>query len=147
MTNLGRQLFRRGLPDLAEEKYREALELSPEYGPARIGLGLLQLRRGRLAEAEQQFRTALASEPRSLDARIGLAYVQVLRGGDEVSEAESMLHAVLADNPGEARGHFLLGLIHQQRGELDHAAARFRKAAEFLMSQRGTWVMPEENPP
>jgi Flp pilus assembly protein TadD len=146
LTNLARQLLRRGLPDLAEEKYHEALELMPTYVPARLGLGLLKLRRGRLAEAELEFRTVLGSEPKSLDARLGLAYVQVLRGGEEVGEAETMLHGILAGNPPEPRAHFLLGLIHQQRSEPDEAAASFRKAAEFLMSQRGTWVMPEEGP-
>jgi tetratricopeptide (TPR) repeat protein len=147
LTSLGRQLARRGLPELAEEKYFEALELSPAYVPARLGLGGLYLRGGRLAEAELEFRTVLGGEPKSLDARIGLAYVQVLRGGAETGEAETMLRGVVAGNPAEARAHYLIGLIHEQRDELDEAAASFRTAAELLMSQRGTWAMPEEGAP
>lgn len=145
LTSLGRQLARRGLPELAEEKYVEALELMPVYTPARLGLGGLYLRRGRLAEAELQFRTVLGGEPTSLDARIGLAYVQVLRGGAEMGEAETALRGILAGNPAEARAHYLLGVIHQQRNELEEAAAGFRAAAEVLMSERGTWVVPEES--
>ena len=36
LTSLGRQLVRRGLPELAEEKYLEALEVMPTYPPARL---------------------------------------------------------------------------------------------------------------
>jgi tetratricopeptide (TPR) repeat protein len=141
LTNLARQLVRRGLPEVAEEKYFEALEIMPSYLPARLGLGFLRLRRGHLAEAELEFRTVLAIEPKSLDGRLGLAYVQVLRAGDELAEAETTVRGILASNPGEARAHYLMGLVHERRDELDKAAASFRRAAEALMSQRGTWVV------
>lgn len=139
LTNLGRQLVRRGLAEAARDKFGEALELVPDYTPALLGLGTLRLRRGRLAEAELDFRAVLAVEPASLDALLGLAYVQTMRGGDELGEAATTLHAVLAAHPAEPRAHYLMGLVHQQRNEAADAAASFRAAAEFLMSQRGTW--------
>ncbi len=147
LTSLARQLVRRGLPEVAEEKYVEALETVPTYAPARIGLGILQLQRGRLAEAELEFRTVLISVPKSVDARLGLAYVQVLRGGAEVAEAETTLRGVLSSHPSEPRAHYLMGLLHQQRSEIEEAAASFRTAAEHLMSQRGAWdVRARETP-
>ena len=134
-------MVRRGLPDVAAEKFVEALELAPSYAPARLGLGGLHLRAGRLAEAELEYRTALAEEASSVDGRLGLAYVQVLRGGEELGEAETILREVLASNPGEPRARYLMGMVHEQRGDPEAAAASFRKAAELLMSQRGSWEL------
>lgn len=141
ITSLGRQLMRRGLPEVAEEKFVEAVELAPGYAPARLNLATLQLRRGRLAEAQLQFDAVLVSEPGSIDARLGLAYVGALRGGAELTEAETTLRAVLAGRPDEPRAHYLMGLVHEQREELQEAATSFKTAAELLMARRGTWEM------
>ena len=140
VTSLARQLARRGLPDLAEEKYIEAIEMAPGYVPARLGLGLLRLDRGRLAEAELEFSAVLAAEPKSIDAKLGLAFVQTMRGGDELDVAEALVREVLAIGPNEPRPHYLMGLIHEHRDGWQEAAASYRTAAELLMSQRGSWA-------
>jgi tetratricopeptide (TPR) repeat protein len=139
IESLARQLVRRGLNELAEEKYREALALAPEHVPARLGLGMLLLERRQLAAAEEQYRAVLAADEGSTDATLGLAYIQTLRGGAELEEAERTLRGVLVANPAEARAHYLIGLIHQDRGEHEAAGAAFRKAAELLMSRRDAW--------
>jgi len=144
LASLARQLADRGMDDAARAKYEEALAVVPGFAPARLGLAALLLRGGRLAEAEQGFRDVIAVEPHDLEARLGLAYVLVLRGGDELAEAETIVHAVLANRAGEPRAHYLAGMIHQQRGEVAEAAASFRAAAELLMNRRWDLVPARE---
>jgi len=138
LTQLARQLARRGLGDMAAQKYAEALELVPQYPEAHLGLGLLQLKRQHLAEAEQRFRTVLDYDPDSVDASLGLAYVQTLRGGAELDPAEQQVRRVLANHPTRARAHYLLGLIAEARGDVKQAAASFKRAAAIAI-ERTEW--------
>jgi len=144
ITSLARQLARRGLGRLAEEKYQEALAIAPDYPPARIGFAMILLEMDRLSAAEREFRTALAVNPASLEAALGLAYVQTLRGGAELDAARQSIRDLLRDHPSEPRAHYLLGIIQQNRDEKDDAIASFRKSTELLMNRRETWtVIPE----
>lgn len=143
ITRLANRLARRDLAELAEQKYAEALEIVPDYAPARLGQASLALRRGRLADAERSFQGVLERQPGSVEASLGLVYVQILRGGDELVEAERSLRDLLAAGPGEPRAHYLLGLIQQKLGRVDEAAASYREAAELLMNRRESWnVIP-----
>lgn len=135
VTALAEQLARRGLSEMAEEKFAEALEYWPNHVGARLGLGKLFLRKNRLAEAESQFRKALVSSPDSVEASLGLGIVQTLRGGDELADAEEIAAQILARNPSQPRAHYLLGLVHEQRDELEQAAASYKRAAELLMER------------
>jgi hypothetical protein len=135
LTQLARQLARRGAADLAAEKYREALEMDPEHVSARMGLGTLLLNQRRLAPAEGQFRAVLAVDSESAQALLGLSYVQTLRGGAELEPAEKTVRAVLARSPANARAHYLLGLIQEGRNQPAEAAASFKRASELLLER------------
>jgi tetratricopeptide (TPR) repeat protein len=135
IAQLGRQLMRRGLDEMAAEKYREALELNPRLTMAHLDLGMLMLKRQRLAEAEKQFRTVLADQPNSLQGGLGLAFVQTLRGGSELDEAEKTVRALLARSPSQPRAHYLLGLIQERRGKPEDASASFKKSSELLLER------------
>ncbi|MEI8198373.1 MAG: tetratricopeptide repeat protein, partial [Phycisphaerae bacterium] len=142
IAGLAQQLARRGLDDMAAEKYAEALQLDPKQPGAHLGFGMLQLKRGKLAEAEVQFKLLLEQDPKSLEAKLGLAFVQTSRGGGELDLAEQSVREILVANPTLARGHYLLGLIAQQRKKPEEAAQSFKKAAEILMDQ-----VPQETTP
>ncbi len=133
LTMLAGQLSARGLVALAEQKYAESLELDPKQTAAWVGMGTLKLRRGRLSEAEQHFNRALEQDPKASDAALGLAFVMTRRGGDELPEAEKLTRKVLTENPSEPRAHYLLGLIQEQAGDSEAAAASFKRAAELLL--------------
>ncbi|MGA2499676.1 MAG: tetratricopeptide repeat protein, partial [Tepidisphaeraceae bacterium] len=135
LAHLAFQLDRRGLPDMAAEKYREALGLNPDHTSAHMGLAGLLLKTRRLAEAEAQFRLVLAKQPDSQQALLGLAFVQTLRGGSELDEAEKSVRGMLARSPALARAHYLLGLISEQRNKPQDAAASFKKASELLLDR------------
>jgi tetratricopeptide (TPR) repeat protein len=133
---LARQLVRRGLDDMAVEKYTEAIGLDPHHAAARLELGQLLLKRRRLAEAEKNFQAVLADDPASLEAKLGVAYVQASRGGPELPEAEITCREILARSPSHPRAHYLLGLILEQRGKTDEAILSFKKAAQLLLERK-----------
>lgn len=136
VTQLARQLGRRGLDEMADEKYHEALTLWPQSVEARLGLGRLDLKRGRIADAEAQFRAVLATSPNVVEATLGVAYVQTVRGGDELVEAERMVREVLDRDNSQPRAHYLLGRINEQRGKMTEAAANYKRAAELLLERQ-----------
>lgn len=134
IAHLASQLARRGLSDMAVEKYREALDLNAAHPDARLGLAMLLLKQRRLPEAEAEFRKVLAGQPDSPRARLGLAYVQTLRGGaNELDEAERATRAILARNPSNARAQYLLGLVFEKRNKPEEAAASFKKSSELFL--------------
>jgi Tfp pilus assembly protein PilF/peroxiredoxin len=135
LTELARQLSQRGLLSLAEQKYDEALQSDDNYAPAHLGWGMLQLRRRRWPQAEQRFRDVMARDAESVPAALGLAFVHIFRGGDELKEAESLMRRVLVKHPSQPRAHYLMGLIHEKRGDLEQAAASFKEAAALLLQQ------------
>ena len=135
LAQLARQLMRRGLDEMASEKYAEALQLNPNLASAHLDLGTLLLKHKRLAEAEKQFRAVLAEDANSLQANLGVAFVQTLRGGKELDDAEGTVRAVLARSPAQPRAHYLLGLIQERRGNQTDAAASFKRASELLLER------------
>ncbi|MHC4773721.1 MAG: tetratricopeptide repeat protein [Planctomycetota bacterium] len=137
LVHFADRLCQRGLDDMAEAKYVEALELAPGLRSAQLGLGNLLLRRGRFDEAEHEFVKVLAEEPESPSARLGRAFVSAYRGGPELDQAESTARELIEHDGSWARAHFLMGLIHEQRGDHAAAADSFRTAAELLLSRIG----------
>ncbi len=136
LTKLAYQLGQRGMTSLAAQKYREALKEHPQQLSALLGLGHLFLFQHRLADAETPFRAVLKIEPQSIQANLGLAYIQTQRGGEELTDAESRLRQVLTRQPTLARAYYLLGLINEQRQEIEKASANYKKAASLLLEQQ-----------
>jgi Tfp pilus assembly protein PilF/peroxiredoxin len=135
LSELARQLARRRLSELAVQKYNEAIELAPDYVPAHLGLGVLELNQRHLPEAERHFNAVLSVEPKSIEASLGLAFLMTLRGDKELDTADRLVRGVLAEKPDEPQAHYLMGRIHEQRGEKDAATASFKKAAELFMER------------
>lgn len=135
IAQLARQLARRGLDDLALEKYQEALKLDGGHLSAHLELGMLLLKARRLPDAEKEFRLVLAAQPKSMQSALGLAFVQALRGGEELKDAERAVRKILAANPTLARAHYLMGLIQEKRGQMDDAVASYKRAAQLLLER------------
>jgi tetratricopeptide (TPR) repeat protein len=141
LAHLARELVRRDMPDMAEQKYREAIAAWPKCYEAQLGLGELLLSQDKLDEAESAFKSALELTTASVDAMLGLEATIIKRGGEGVTKADEDVRRILAKNPKLPRAHYLLGLIHQQRAEYADAAACFRTAFELLM-ERGEAANP-----
>jgi len=133
LVHLGCQLLEHGMDDMAEARFREAVDLVPGSAPARLALGDLYRAGGHIDLAEAQIRALLALDPESIDGQLALARIQIDQGGEALVQAENAIRDVLDRRPKTARAHYQLGLILQARGDDTAAAAAYRKAAELLL--------------
>jgi protein O-mannosyl-transferase len=105
-TSLGALLGRRGAPGEAEFHYRQAVQLNPQFGTARINLGALLANQGRFDEAIPHMREAARLEAGSLEPHISLARALLLNGQPE--EAITWLRRAVASWPEDAQARALL---------------------------------------
>ena len=145
LSALGQTLLASGRFDAAESALERALSAAhgdrPSALAAHAGLGLVAHGRGALDRAEQHYAAALdlaiaLGEPASeAAARRDLGNLSLQRGA--LDRARAHYEEALAKRPGDdlrlegvVRGN--LGIIHQERGELDLALAELRRARECL---------------
>jgi len=78
MNALGSTSYYAGKPELALLAYRTAIQLSPEYADAHVGLGVVLASRGNLNEALEQYGIALDLKPDDavLHYHLGLLYME-----------------------------------------------------------------------
>lgn len=133
LAGLARQLFRRGLPELALARYDESLKLDEAYLPARVGLARCLIQLGRLDQAEAHLQKALKVDKNHLDANLAMGYVEIFRGGDEIKAARTRLDRVLLRSPHNAEAHYLNGLVYEAQDQTAKALREFKKAAEILL--------------
>lgn len=83
--------------DQAVAMYNKALEVSENYAPARVQLGLLAQRRGDTGAAFAAYQRAIQGDAQSVEAYVNLAILQRQRGqGNDLEEAQSNLRRALA---------------------------------------------------
>jgi Tfp pilus assembly protein PilF/SAM-dependent methyltransferase len=117
-----------GRPEAAERIYRDVLARAPDHPVATHFLGVCLVQTGRPEEG-------LALLARSMPALQGQAryrhnYALMLAQAGELAAAERELEAAIALEPLNAVSHSYLGMVRQQLGRLDDAAAAYRAALE-----------------
>ena len=108
-------------------KLERALELKPDYAPARFYLGMGYLLSERLDEAAREFERAASLDPRMANALIGRARVDLARGAPEAALERLLAAARVA--PGEAAVHHNLALGYRALGRDDEAEREEARAA------------------
>jgi protein O-mannosyl-transferase len=126
--NLGFAYREKGYLAKAEENYREATRLWPEYQRAWASLGDIDSRLGRPADAVAAYKKALTLDAKDAGTTINLAmaYEQL---GDNRS-AEEQLQRAIALAPKESGALTDLGALYQQEGRIDDAIKAFQTAIE-----------------
>jgi len=99
----------------------------PEVVYTRIGQ--LQFKKANYVAAEEAYKKAVEVKPGYLDAVRGLSdtYMRTRRG----AEASALALQYTTDNPGDAEGHFLYGLVLFNTGKQPEAAGVFAKVIEL----------------
>ena len=110
----------------AEAGYKRAIEIAPEFLPARVNLANLYNQGGRNMEAEQQFRAAIDYEPEAGELYYSLGLLLAEEG--RMTEAENLLATAVRLLPGRARVQYNHALLLQNLERRDEAEAAFKGA-------------------
>jgi tetratricopeptide (TPR) repeat protein len=111
----GNQYFAQKQFSLAENEYRQAIQINPDFADAYYRLGLVQIQQEYPAAATQSLARAVALAPRNLDARLHLG--DLLVSSTQYAEARQQAEAVLQQDGKNAGAHRLLGQValHQMQ--------------------------------
>src|SRR5258708_39363800 len=123
--NLALALKYKGDAKRAAEEFEAALQLKPKWADAHYGLGATWYDLSDQAAALKELRTAVEFDPTNVAAHRLLARIYSRQGYPSAADGE-LLRAAPAITP--AHLHFELGLTEEQLGNLDSAAAEFRRA-------------------
>lgn len=125
-TNLGYELAKEGRLDEAIERYRNALETSPNYLLARQDLALALTSQRKFDAAIEEYRSALRVQPANpmLHADLGLTLADARRDSEAIAEYREALR--LQPNLGLA--HVRLGNAMVRQGSIDAAVGEFEDA-------------------
>jgi tetratricopeptide (TPR) repeat protein len=134
-TMLGVALRHLGRDGEAEESYRRAIELDPEFDEAYYNLGVL-LRDTAPAEAESLFVKALQLDSNSTSAHRELGWIYGKLG--RIAEAELHVRKAIELSPDDAWAHIYLGNILWRKGEAIAAESEFKWAHEAVPD----WAAP-----
>jgi serine/threonine protein kinase/Tfp pilus assembly protein PilF len=114
----------------AEEHFKKAIALNPNYATAHQWYGPYLAALGRLNEAVVEARTAHELEPFSLT--IYSDYVRILYYAGRLDEAHKEASKLVEMDQSFARGHLELGLILEEEGKLEEAIAEFKTGLKYL---------------
>jgi protein O-mannosyl-transferase len=127
--NLANNLREQGNADEVIPHYLEAVQIEPDYAPARYNLGNALFDKGRLDEAIARYREALELRPRYAEARnnLGTALLQMGRVDEAIVEYQKAVQI----KPLFLDAHYNLGVALDSTGRVDEAISHFRKALEI----------------
>jgi tetratricopeptide (TPR) repeat protein len=127
--NLGYLLFQQGRTDEAIVRFRETLQIRPNYVEAHTYIGEILVQQGHPDEAIAQFREALRIDPAFAMAHNNLGIVLFQKG--QIEEAISQFREALQINPTNAQAHYNLALALFQQGRAEEAIAHAQKVLEL----------------
>jgi tetratricopeptide (TPR) repeat protein len=130
--NLGRAYFAKGDLEQSRRQYEAALELKPDYQPARQALAQLALRQGDPDTALKYSQQSLTANPDNGPARL-MEAAALLRKG-QFDEARALLEEILKTNPDQTDTLLELGVLHLAQKHFDQAEGPFRRAYELQPS-------------
>jgi tetratricopeptide (TPR) repeat protein len=120
----------------AVEKYRQVLQLTPEWVDAHINLGVALYQMGRADEARAEFLSAVQLDPLNGISRYNLGCVLEEQG--EIDQAIEHLRRAVRALPAHADVHFNLALAYEKRGE--RRLAREQWVLYLRHAPNGAWA-------
>jgi len=129
LLNRGVALANAGNFPQAEEAFRQAIELNPDYAKAYSNLGFVLKLSGRLDEAAACLNQAIKLNPNFPDAYNNLSLVLMDTG--RLAEAEACLRKALRLNPHSPEIYNNLGLVLEDTERQPAAEISYRRALEL----------------
>ena len=137
-TILGIDAFESGDLGAAEDAFRTALELKPDYLYAQYNLARVLIDSGAPREAVQLLDELLDKDPADVAAVATRGTAALLL--QEFSAAEGFFRAVLAQRPEDASGWYNLGLALEYQGRRSESEAAYRQALHIAPGLRAAQV-------
>jgi len=133
---MGEAFFEREDYQASADSYARAVELSPEYAPARNKLGMALLRLGRLDEAEPYLAEAARLDPRLgsgplFHAEALASYGELLLRKGRPAEAEPRIAKAVELDPRQPKYRGTYGSVLLRLEKRDEAASQFREAVRL----------------
>jgi Tfp pilus assembly protein PilF len=119
----------RGQDDRAEEEFRRAIQLNPNYATTRHWFGEHLAGRARYAEAIEQLRIAVALDPLAPILRVVLG--NILNAAGRFDQAEASYRKAINIDPAFAAGYGMLGLSKSFQGQFADRLPYLERAAEL----------------
>ncbi len=136
LNNLGVALAELGRYQEAEQCYREAIEINPEFIGALCNLA--DMVQGSPHEAEELLRRALKVNPKNADARVKLGIALDASGRER--EAKTCFKKALKLVPRHPQALLGLGRIARTEGRFDEAETFFKRALKSNPKSPGAWA-------
>jgi type IV pilus assembly protein PilF len=130
-NELGRSYASQGMLDLAETKFKKAIDEDSSIGSAHSGLGYIYWRRNEIAAAQSEYRRAVELNP--ADPEIRNDYGVFLCSQGHFEEGQQNIDVALKDPTytTPAKGWTNAGLCAYQAKDVNAAEANFRKALQI----------------
>jgi tetratricopeptide (TPR) repeat protein len=125
-TNLGTALYEDGRHTEAEDRYRRAIAIQPDYPPAYNNLGVTLRAGGRVDDAIAIYEEGLRVRPDYPDLHYNLANALLER--NRAADAAEHLRIALQTRPDAAAARNNLGRALAESGRLEAAVTELRKA-------------------
>jgi eukaryotic-like serine/threonine-protein kinase len=113
----------------ADQQFRRAIDLDPQYASAHQWYAFLLASRGRLDDALVEAHTALELDPASVSVRRSLAHVYYY--ARRYDQAVHHIERAIAQDPTAAENHRLLGLFLGVQGQLEEAERVLRDSQDM----------------
>lgn len=134
LSNQGAELLQTGRAQEAISVLARAYALMPRDVPTAINLGGAYILNKQHKEAIPILERARDREPENeiVWINLGAAYLgnPILAQEEQQLQAIAAFERALEINPIAKNVHYSLGLIHRDRGEIEHAIQRFQQAAQ-----------------
>jgi len=128
-ANLEKEEDRKKNISLAKGDFKKAIDLKPNYVPARFHLATTLQSEGKIQEAIKEMEEArrLAYSDAGVAFQLGLLYYQA----KEYKKAQSEFERAVSINPNYSNAFYFLGLLYDKQGEKSKAISAFEKVAKL----------------
>jgi TolB-like protein/Tfp pilus assembly protein PilF len=128
-------LFSATNKDQAEESFKKAIALNPNYAMAYLWYGSLILQSGDIGSAHQLFEQAFELDPKSPVAAYNVAWCYYQEGSE--AKAMELFSQIIANDPYYPGAYNLAGNILMKRGRLDESIEMYQRALQVDAGNKG----------